>query len=99
MIPYNRNQYAMAMIPIAAISIAITVALAVSAHAAPIKTPSSLTWENIEAVEQYLKLKPADENYQKVIWHSTVIEGQRKAQSEDKPLILWLYFGDPRGNC
>ncbi len=77
----------------------IPIALAMASHADPIKAPSSLTWKNFDAVEQYLKLKPADENYQKVTWHSTVIEGQKKAQSEDKPLLLWLYFGDTRGNC
>ncbi len=65
----------------------------------PSEAPKSLTWKNIEQVEKYLSLKPADENYQKVTWHSTVIAGHQKAQQEDKPLLLWLYFGDPRGNC
>lgn len=64
-----------------------------------IKIPKSLTWVAMDEVEQYLRLKRADENYQKITWHSTVIAGQRKAQNEDKPLLLWLYFGDPRGNC
>jgi hypothetical protein len=61
--------------------------------------PTSLTWENYGEVDKYIQLKPADENYQKISWHSTVLTGQRKAQAEDKPLLLWLYFGDPRGNC
>lgn len=64
-----------------------------------VEAPKTLTWKNLDQVEQYLRLKPADENYQKVTWHSTVIAGQLKAQQEDKPLLLWLYFGDPRGNC
>ncbi len=63
------------------------------------KAPASLTWGNYEQVEKYIRLKPSDENYQKVKWHSTVIAGHQKAQTEDKPLLLWLYFGDPRGNC
>jgi hypothetical protein len=61
--------------------------------------PNKFDWKSIEEVEKYIRLKPADENYQKITWHSTVIAGQRKAQNEDKPLLLWLYFGDPRGNC
>ena len=98
MIRYIRNQYAIAMIP-RAIAMTTAISLAALAHAAPIKAPSSLTWKNIEEVEKYIRLKPADENYQKVVWHSTVIAGQQLAQKEDKPLLLWLYFGDPRGNC
>ena len=63
------------------------------------QVPKSLTWDNFEQVKKYISLKPADENYQKITWHSTVIAGQRKAQQEDKPLLLWLYFGALRGNC
>lgn len=63
------------------------------------KPPSKLTWDNWNQVEAYVSLKPADENYQKITWHSTVIAGQREAQKQDKPLLLWLYFGDPRSNC
>lgn len=63
------------------------------------QAPKILTWDSFEQVGEYVRLKPADENYQKITWHSTVIAGQRKAQNEDKPLLLWLYFGDPRGNC
>lgn len=61
--------------------------------------PEALTWGNFDEVSEYVALKPGDLNYQKVQWHSTVIEGQREAQKQDKPLLLWLYFGDPRANC
>jgi hypothetical protein len=67
--------------------------------AAPIDTPKSLTWKNFDEVADYVRLKPGDLNYQKIAWLSTVIEGQREAQKQDKPLLLWLYFGDPRANC
>ena len=63
------------------------------------KSPEILTWGNVDQVESYVRLKSADENYQMVNWHSTVIAGQREAQKQDKPLLLWLYFGDPRANC
>ena len=63
------------------------------------KVPVSLTWDNFDEVAAYVRLKKGDLNYQKVSWYSTVIEGQREAQKQDKPLLLWLYFGDPRANC
>lgn len=68
-------------------------------QADPAKTPESLSWKNFDAVSQYIRLKPNDLNYQKIKWLNTVFEGQRRAQKEDKPLLLWLYFGDPRANC
>ena len=73
--------------------------LGATIHAAPAKAPDALTWKNFDQVAQYVRLKPGDLNYQKVQWHSTVIDGQREAQKQDKPLLLWLYFGDPRANC
>jgi len=76
-----------------------TMACAASLLLAQTTAPKKLDWRTIEEVEKYIRLKPADENYQKIVWHSTVIAGQQLAQKEDKPLLLWLYFGDPRGNC
>lgn len=63
------------------------------------QTPAELTWQNFDQVAEYVSLKPADENYQKITWHDTVLKGHQLAQMEDKPLLLWLYFGDPRANC
>ena len=77
----------------------ISMVLACAIHAAPDKAPSSLTWKNFDEVADYVRLKKGDLNYQKVTWLSTVIDGQREAQKQDKPLLLWLYFGDPRANC
>ena len=64
-----------------------------------VAAPQALTWDNFDEVAGYVRLKKGDLNYQKVSWYSTVIEGQREAQKQDKPLLLWLYFGDPRANC
>ncbi len=80
-------------------SVLFSIALAGVAHAAPDKAPTSLSWKNFDEVSSYIRLKPGDLNYQKISWHSTVIEGQREAQKQDKPLLVWLYFGDPRANC
>ena len=68
-------------------------------NAAPTQAPSELTWKNFDQVAEYVGLRSGDLNYQKIKWHSTVIKGQREAQKQDKPLLLWLYFGDPRANC
>lgn len=63
------------------------------------RPPAELTWESFDRVADYVRLKPADENYQKITWNDTVLKGQQRAQKEDKPLLLWLYFGDPRASC
>jgi|GEM_PF-2177825 len=34
-----------------------------------------------------------------VDWHAAVIDGVLEAQTEDKPLLLWLYFGGPLDDC
>ena len=84
----------------AKVSALLTVTLLVALESdAQQKAPSRLTWKNVDQIEAYLRLKPEDENYQKLTWQSTVIAGQREAQKQDKPLLLWLYFGDPRSNC
>ena len=80
-------------------SFLISMALVGVSQAAPDKAPASLSWENFDKVSEYVRLKEGDLNYQKVTWLSTVIDGQREAQKQDKPLLLWLYFGDPRANC
>ncbi|MFK7909727.1 MAG: hypothetical protein AB8F34_03910 [Akkermansiaceae bacterium] len=79
--------------------IALSLVFASGLNAEPARAPESLTWKNFDQVADYVRLKPGDLNYQKVTWHSTVIDGQREAQTQDKPLLLWLYFGDPRANC
>ncbi|BDS07166.1 hypothetical protein NT6N_22060 [Oceaniferula spumae] len=74
--------------------LSITLAVVVSAQA-----PTELTWKNFDEVANYVRLKPADEIYQTVTWLDTVLAGHQEAQKQDKPLLLWLYFGDPRANC
>ncbi len=74
-------------------------AMACVVHSAVAKVPESLTWKNFDEISDYVRLKKNDLNYQKISWFSTVIDGQREAQKQDKPLLLWLYFGDPRANC
>ncbi|MGB0776068.1 MAG: hypothetical protein ACPGUY_09485 [Akkermansiaceae bacterium] len=63
------------------------------------QAPARLESMNFNQLADYIQLGKQDENYQKITWHSTVLEGQQLAQKQDKPLLLWLYFGDPRANC
>lgn len=37
--------------------------------------------------------------HREVQWHGSVIDGVLAAQAADKPLLLWLYFGGPLGDC
>ena len=59
----------------------------------------SLTWKNFDKVAEYARQKKGEKLYQEVTWHSSVIDAQRVATAADKPILLWLYFGDPRMNC
>ena len=67
-------------------------------HGAP-AAPQSLTEANYAEVRRHVELRPGDLNFQQVDWRSSVYDGVAQAQREDKPLVLWLYFGDPRGGC
>lgn len=61
--------------------------------------PARLTDESYAEVRKHVELKAEDLRFQQVDWHDSVIKGVQHARKEDKPLLLWLYFGDPRGNC
>lgn len=37
--------------------------------------------------------------HRQVDWHPAVIDGVLAAQAADRPLVLWLYFGGPLGDC
>ena len=69
--------------------------LAVGGHAGA----GELTWENFEAAREEFGLGAGDLAWRKVDWKSSVFDGVREAQRTDKPVLLWLYFGDPRGRC
>jgi hypothetical protein len=74
--------------------------LAVGVQAALLAAPPSrLSDESYAEVRKHVELKAEDLRFQQVDWHDSVIKGVQQAQKEDKPLLLWLYFGDPRGNC
>lgn len=61
--------------------------------------PDRLTDENYASVRKHVDLRPGDLRFQQIDWQERFYDGVARAQKEDKPLLLWLYFGDPRGNC
>ncbi|MEO1336651.1 MAG: hypothetical protein AAFV29_13455 [Myxococcota bacterium] len=62
-------------------------------------SPGKLTWANYADVKKRVELRPSELTYQTVPWRRSAIQGLRDAQTQDKPLLLWLYFGGPRGAC
>jgi hypothetical protein len=74
-------------------------ALALAAGAAAQVAPERLTDANYAAVRKHVDLRPGDLAFQQVDWNDTLFDGVRQAQKEDRPIVLWLYFGDPRGGC
>ena len=61
--------------------------------------PERLSDQNYAEVRKHVELRPGDLRFQQVDWRDRVLDGVVQAQKEDKPLVLWLYFGDPRSNC
>lgn len=61
--------------------------------------PTSLTDATFAEVRRHATPTSADLAFQSMDWRSTIYDGLRAAQAEDKPLLMWMYFGDPRGHC
>lgn len=63
------------------------------------EAPAELSWYNYEEVRDYVVGQESDNNFLLVDWKDNVLDGQVAAVEEDKPLLLWLYFGGPLGAC
>lgn len=74
--------------------VALCLALAQTAEA-----PSVLNWQNFDQVKAYASPKSEDLGFYQIDWKSTVAQGVNAAREQDKPIVLWLFFGDPRGSC
>lgn len=66
---------------------------------APAASAQSLTAKNYAEIRKQIDLQPGDLDWQQISWKSTFLDGLIEAQKADKPIFLWLYFGDPRGSC
>ena len=74
-------------------------ALFLLALLAPAAAAQTLTARNYAEVRKSIDLRPGDLAWQQIAWKASLIEGLAEAQRLDKPIFLWLYFGDPRGSC
>ncbi len=77
---------------------ALALVLSLSGLALP-ATAQQLTGSNYRSIREQVDLAPGDLEFQKIGWKSNVFDGLVEAQRADKPIFLWLYFGDPRGLC
>jgi hypothetical protein len=61
--------------------------------------PPALTEQTFAAVRGHASPTQQDLAFQGIDWKTSVFEGLLQAQREDKPMVMWMYFGDPRGRC
>jgi hypothetical protein len=64
-----------------------------------VKFPVQLNNETFSEVRAYATPTKRDLGFQTLDWKPTVLEGINEGNRLDKPILLWLYFGDPRGHC
>ncbi len=61
--------------------------------------PDKLSLRNFNEVRDFVIGDTAEPEYFKVDWKGNVLDGVVEARAQDKPILLWLYFGGPLGNC
>lgn len=61
--------------------------------------PAALDASTFKRVHAYAAPSEKDLSFQSLDWKPSVFEGLQAAQRADKPILLWQYFGDPRGHC
>jgi len=61
--------------------------------------PEKLSLANFKDVRDYVIGDTAEPKYFKVDWQENVFDGVTAGMKQDKPILLWLYFGGPLGNC
>ena len=48
---------------------------------------------------EFIDVKPAELRWQAIPWRQNFWAGVVDAQKQDRPLLLWLYGGDPLAVC
>lgn len=61
--------------------------------------PTDLSLATFDDVRAYVRPTPQELRFQSLDWHRTVFSGIQAAQKADRPLLMWMYFGDPQGQC
>ncbi|MEZ5978868.1 MAG: hypothetical protein R3F34_11665 [Planctomycetota bacterium] len=54
---------------------------------------------DVAAIAAYAAPSARDLVHRSVDWLPTALDGIVAAQAADKPIVLWLYFGGPLGDC
>ena len=58
-----------------------------------------LDWSTYSRLRDAVAVTPAELSWQRVEWRGGLWNGLVEAQAKDKPILLWLFEGDPRGGC
>lgn len=80
------------------ISAILVLAVAPQSHLQA-KPPAQLSEATFPAIRTHASPTTEDLAFQQLDWHNTVYDGLQASQREDKPMLMWMYFGDPRGHC
>jgi hypothetical protein len=59
----------------------------------------ALSDPEMQAAYAHALPKGGDLKFQELDWHNTLASAVNAARRADKPVLMWLYFGDPRGAC
>ena len=58
-----------------------------------------LTPKTYEKYKAAIDAKPGELAWQLTEWKKSYWDGLVEAQAKDKPILFWIYEGDPRGGC
>jgi hypothetical protein len=58
-----------------------------------------LTPKTYERYKAAIDVKPAELVWQVTEWKKCYWDGLVESQAKDKPILFWIYEGDPRGGC
>lgn len=73
-------------------------ATASAARSAPLAW-RQLDEASLERFGKWIEVHPHESGFRSIPWRTGLGEAIRASQTEDKPLLLWLYFGGPLGAC
>lgn len=64
-----------------------------------VSPPAQLNASTFAQVHAYAQPSSSDLGFMNLDWKSSIHEAINAAREADKPILLWMYFGDPRGHC
>lgn len=64
-----------------------------------VNPPARLDASTFAQVKAHASPSAQDLAFQGIDWKPSIFDAVVEAQQKDKPVLMWLYFGDPRGHC